>query len=98
MVKTKKKLTTIRSYISAIKAVLWEEGIELNENRSILNSLTRACHIRNDKIRIKLPIKKPMLQLLMKSLIKTYPGQPYLVTLYRAMLATIYFGSLELGK
>ena len=66
LVDTNKKSTTIKSYISAIKAVLLEDGEQLNENRFLLNSLIRACKLQNDHIRTRLPIKKNLLQLILK--------------------------------
>ena len=40
------KSTTIRCYISAIKAVLREDGETLNENTYLLKSLTKACQLK----------------------------------------------------
>ena len=50
-----RKASTIKSYISAIKAILWEDGFEVNEDRSQITALTRACRLINNKIRLKLP-------------------------------------------
>ena len=51
------KSSTIKSYISAIKAVLKQDGIMLNENRCLITSLTRACKLRNDMVKARFPIK-----------------------------------------
>ena len=46
-----RKATMIKSYISAVKAVLSDGGIEINEDRSLLTSLTKACRYVNDHVR-----------------------------------------------
>ena len=74
---------TIKSYISAIRAVLMEDGYELNEDSFLLGSLTRACKIHHDHISTKLPIKK------MGDL---FESQPYLLCLFRTMLLITYYG------
>ena len=48
--------STIRSYISAIKAVLQDDGIILDQDQALLTSLTRACRLQNDRVRTRLPI------------------------------------------
>ena len=45
------QLQTIKSYISAIKAILKSDNYRWVEERSLLHSLTRACKIRNDSVR-----------------------------------------------
>ena len=49
------------SYISAIKAVLKQDGIELCEDKYLLSSLTRVCRKKNDHIITHLPINKNLL-------------------------------------
>ena len=46
LVKTEKKSTTIASYISAIKAVLKSDGGYMNQDKCLLNSLTKACRLK----------------------------------------------------
>ena len=88
---------TGRSYVSAIKKVLWDDGILLNEDRVLINSLTKACKIKNDRIRHRLPIKKPMLHMLLNKLIIHYQDQPYLKTMYCALFSTTYYGLFRVG-
>ena len=96
------KSNTIKSYISAIKSVLKEDGIELNENRFLLNSLTKACKYRNDhKVRTRLPIRKPLLELLLSEVklkYKIQDGQKYLCKLYCALFASAYYGLLRVSE
>ena len=76
------KSTTIHCYISAIKSVLRDDGEVLDENIYLLKSLTRACRIHHDKVTIRLPIKKPLLRLLIYEIDTLFGTQPYLHTLY----------------
>ena len=61
-----RKSSTIKSYISAIKAILQEDDIVLNEDRYLLTSLTRACRLKNDRVRTHLPLQKGMLNLILE--------------------------------
>ena len=92
------KSSTIKSYVSAIKAVVMNEGIHINENRFLLNSITRACSFRNDIAKTKLPIHKNLLGILLKQLEKCYACQPYLRSLFMALFSTAYFGLFRIGE
>ena len=48
LIDNQKRSQTIRSYISAIRSVLREDGFVLNEDKFLLASLTRACKLKND--------------------------------------------------
>ena len=43
LINKNRKSSTIKSYISAIKAVLVDGDIELNEDTYLLNSLIKSC-------------------------------------------------------
>ena len=94
------KSNTIKCYISAIKAVLQYEGIKLNEDKVLLSTLTRACRITNDVVNAKLPIRRGLVSLLINSLPDYYSEnpQPYLITLFSAMISTAYFGLFRIGE
>ena len=98
MAHLKRKSSTIKSYISAIKAVLTSNNIEINEDRVLLSALTKACRVQNDVIHSKLAIRKKLLHLLFKALEDIYSTQPYLLTLYKAMFATAYYGLLRISE
>ena len=84
--KTNRKSSTIRSYISAVKAVLRNGGIKLHLDDALLAEVTRACRLHNDTVATKLPITKSVLHLLINTLPKCFDSpQPYLVSLYSAM-------------
>ena len=48
LIEMSRQSSTIKSYISAIRAILQIEGIEINEDKFLLTSLTKACHLIND--------------------------------------------------
>ena len=93
-----KQSSTIRCYLSAIRSVLKTEGIKINEDIYLLNALTHACKLKNDVISTKLPIKRSMINELMKALGKMFATQPYLLCLYRALFITTYFGLFCIGE
>ena len=93
-----KKAATIRSYMSAIKAVLQDNDVIVNEDRFLLNAITRGCRLNNDKVLIRLPIQKGLLRILVGKLPKLFDKQPYLEALYTALLVTSYFGMFRVGE
>ena len=98
LVNNKRKSTTIRSYISAIRAVLREDGEILNEDTFLLTSLTRACKLKHDRVRTRLPIRIGMVNILLDQCCEMFQSQPYLLCLYQAMIATAYFGMFRVGE
>ena len=90
--------STIKSYISAVKAVLEDDEHPLDENRCLLKALIRACRLKNDTMRTKIPIKKDLLFGLMRKLSDLFAIQPYLCVLYRAMFITAYFGLFRISE
>ena len=95
------KSSTIRSYLSAIRAILWENEIELNEDAVLLSALIRACKLKNDTIVARLPIHKDLLRLIIQEC-KIYftneRQQPFLGKLYIALFLTAYYGLLRIGE
>ena len=102
LVELGKQSSTVKTYLSAIWAVLKIDGVVLNEDAFLVNALTRACRITNDRVKTRLPIGKSLLN---KILVKTYQhfmalnvNQPYLAVLYKAMFSMAYFGLLWVGE
>ena len=94
------KANTVKSYISAIKAVLMDDGITLNPDHYLLNSLTKACRYKNDQVRTRLPIQKGMYQLLIDNLEEEMGrnNQCYTCLLFKAIFASAYYGMLRIGE
>ena len=82
LIETNHKSTTINSYISAIKAILWEDKIKVNQDRCLLKSLIRACRLKKDRMKTRIPIQKPLLSQILKQIAIIYHQQPYLTSLY----------------
>ena len=72
------KSATIKLYKSAIKSVLTDDGYVWNEEKILLNCLTKACRMKNDLVRTRLPIKKHLLGLILFELERMFTKQPYL--------------------
>ena len=99
LAKQNSKSNTIKLYISAIKAILSYGNIELNKHKVLLNSLTQACKLNNDRINMKLPVHRNLLSILITSIHKLYKApQPYLICLYLVLLLTMYYGLFHIGE
>ena len=90
--------STIKSYFSAIKAILWVDNYELDMNSLVLQTLTKSCQRINDVYRIRQPISHHLLELMLFELRWVFPNQPYLQILYQTMLAVGYFGMLRVSE
>ena len=92
---------TIKSYISALKAVLKDDGVILNEDKFLLAALTKACKYKNDRATRRLPIQKGMLRMILSELDKMFDEkqqQPYLHCMYKTLFTTAYFGLFRIGE
>ena len=99
LVDNDKKASTVKSYISAIKAVLMADDVEVNVNRYLITSLTKACTYHNNHVYTRLPIRKNLLQLMIKKLPDVFDGtQEYLVIMYRTLFITAYYGLFRIGE
>ena len=100
LIESNKKSTTIKCDISAIKGVLQDVNVALNEDKLLLSSMTSACRIHKDTINNKLPIKKGLLSLLIHLLEEFFVDNPqiYLTKLYSTMFCTAYYGMFRIGE
>ena len=100
LIECNRQSQTIRSYVSAIKAILLNDGIQVNEDRFLLNSLTRACKIRKDTVRTRLPIQKGLLKIIVDATNEHFlkHSQEYLASLYGTIFCTAYFGMFRVGE
>ena len=100
LIRENKQSSTVKSYISAIKGVLGDLNIAINENSYLLRSLIRACKLTNDTYRLRLPIQRDVLNLILKTTRKHFmdQGQVYLCKLYLALFSTAYFGLFRVGE
>ena len=98
LIQGKRKSTTICSYISAIKAILKDDGIDLNEDLFLITSLTKACRIHQDKAQIRTLITKTLLHQIVEAFQELFATQPYLLILYTALFLTTYYGLFCIGE
>ena len=100
LIKNNRKSQTIKSYISAIKAVLKDNNIRLREDVYLLASLTKVCRIHNDRLKSKLPIHKSLLHCVLQKIDSYYVenNQPYLSVLFKAIFITGYYGLLRVSE
>ena len=98
LIDSKRQSSTVKSYVSAIKAVLAENEIEFDVNESLIASLTQACRLTNDHICTRLPIQKEMLRIILEQVDKSYSEQPYLRVLLKTIFSTMYFGLFRIGE
>ena len=69
-------------------------NIKISEDSYLLASLIKACHLTNDQICTRLPIRRGMLRILLQQ-VETHfdeSNQPFLKSLYLALFITTYFG------
>ena len=100
LILNKKQSSPVKSYISAIKLVLADANIKLNEDPFLITSLTKACKLTNDMVRTCFPIQKGMLAILIQQVNHHFSaaGQPYLQLLYQMVFLSMYFGLLRVSE
>ena len=104
LIQNKCKASTVNSYVSAIKSMLAEINVKISEDRFLLNSLVRACRLRSNHVTIRLPIQRPLLEVLLRQVDSNYLNpdgrnqQPYLAILFKALLAAAYYGLFRIGE
>lgn len=101
LVDNKKQSSTVRSYITAIRQILRIADIEIKEDKYLLSSLIKACKLKNDRLYIRMPIRKSLLIQLLKKVDEYYDrtkGQIYLAKLLKAMFSMAYFGMMRVSE
>ena len=90
--------STLKSYISGIKYILKYIGYKWSDSQIELTSLTKACKIKNDVPRTRLPIHIKLLETLLFEVKRYYKNQPYLQCLYQAIFLLAYYGLFRIGE
>ena len=93
-----RKSTTIRSYYSALKAILWDVNVKLNEHQILLGTITRACKLSNDVIAARFPIHIQLLEMILFEIERQFNQQHYLKITYQALFALAYYGLFCIGE
>ena len=91
---------TLKSYVSAIKAKLTADQYQWNDELVYLSALTRACKIKNDMLRTRLPIQKTLLICILCKVERRYilSQEPYLSTLFKVAYVIGYYGLMRVGE
>ena len=92
--------STVKSYVSAIKKLLVDDGYPWDDNKVIVGSLTKACKIINDRVHTRLPIQCSLLEMILFEVHRIYSqkGQLYLLVLYQALFALSYYGMMRISE
>ena len=91
--------STLKSYMSAIKKILWTHcGYKLQVDDLLLNTLAKACRLVNDKVRARLPIYFNLLEKILFEVGRIYPNQYYLNIMYKTIFSLAYYGLLRIGE
>ena len=93
--------STLKSYFSAIKFILKQDGYEWNDNKMLLSSLVKSCKLENDRVKIRLPIQKGLLEMLLFEIERKFnvaDPQPYLECMYKALFSLSYYGMFRVGE
>ena len=95
-----KQSASVKSYVSAIKKLLVLDGYKWQDNEVLLNSLTRACRMINDRVHHRLPIYCSFLEMILFEVERVYSlqSQLYLEYLYKAMFIICYYGMMRIGE
>ena len=94
------KSNTVKSYVSAIKKMLVDDGYPWDDQKVLLGSLTKACRIINGKVCTRLPIKCNLLEMLLFEVHRLFEvkGQIYLQVMYKALFALSYYGMMRVSE
>ena len=99
MVENGAKSATLKSYISAIKSILTDDGYIWDNKKVMLSSLTKACRLVNDQVKTRLPIHCGLLEVLLFEIQRQYSAlQPYLSLLYKTIFIIGYYGLFRIGE
>ena len=100
LINSNRQSATIKSYISAIKAVLLENNIKIKEDSFLLSLLIRACHLCSDKVKQRFPIQIALLEAIVREIQEKFESkhQLYLSKLYQAMFLSAYYGLLRISE
>ena len=89
---------TIRSYVSAIKTTLVNDGYAWNDKLLILSTFVRACKLKHDRVLTRFPIQIGLLELLVLQMETRFETQAYLEALYKTAFVMGYYGLFRIGE
>ena len=98
--KRKVQSSIVKSYVSAIKKMLINDGYKWDDSRILLSSFTRACKLINDTVKTRLPIHCGLLEVMLFEIEQIFrkDNQEYLEILYKSILLLGYYGLMRIGE
>ena len=93
--------STVKTYISAIKAIVTSDGYVWDKQYLLLTSLIKSCKKVNDTVKTRLPIRKPLLERILTQTDLQFSQinpQPYLRILYMTIFTIMYYGLMRVGE
>ena len=94
--KHKFQSSTIKSYISAIKATLMNDDYPWDDGKVMFNTIINSCSIVNDVVQNKLPIQNGLLEMLLFELERKYSALEYHEKLYKAFFCVAHYGMFRM--
>ena len=64
----------------------------------LLNTLTKSCKQKNDILKVRLPIQRGILELILFKIQRKYHSQPYLEAMYISAFLLQYYGLMRIGE
>ena len=97
----RRQIATVKSYVSAIKAVLQNDGYEWSDKNLLISTLVNTSNSHSIH-KVRLPIRKGLLNLLLFELERMFGSatnsQPYLELMYKNAFVFQYYGLLRIGE
>ena len=92
--------STVRSYISAIKKVLTNDGYQWDNDLIVFNTITKTCKLHYDTIKPRFPIRHKFLEVIFCETQRKFAllNQPFLEILYVTAYLLLYFGMMRVGE
>ena len=82
----------------AIKATLAMDNYKIDEDSLTLSMFARTCKKKNNRIYVRMPIKKNTLHLVLFELGRVHTKQYYLEIMYKTAYLFAYYGMLRVGE
>ena len=92
------KSATVKSYASAVKATLTDDGYLWDDKLLLMSTFTKVCKLKNDVVQFRLPIQRSLLEQIFYELERKYEGQPYLEILYKVAFSLAYYGLMRISE
>ena len=90
--------STLKSYISVIRAILRADNYRWDDQKIEITMVTKACHLKNNRVYSRLPILKGLLEIILFELERYFLNQPYLELLYKSLFVLAYYGMMRIGE